>query len=887
MKRKKKKNRIAICVISFVILLVAIVLFLSLRKEWEDDDNPLSDNLTQTLTSDETVTDNSPCAFSFSYDESIELSETEGEVIFEHAEFVDELYDVKEMEDHKSGIAYKINELMDPEDLVILKFRASAEEQYQRINVIITDSSYNATYTIPTEPTDFYIPIMGIDEYKFLFLEIEDENAKIHVSNIEMTNVGDPASYEGKYGLYYQGMYEAIVYNEEDGLGAGETGTILTDDTYLYSIRKGVLAVFEIDNDYELNLVAELDDLGRTRDMAFTDDKKAMIITARENGMKIVDISDPLAPKLLSTYDTLELATGVSVDGDYAYVSSRYFGTEVVCIEDLSNPCFCSYVRSNEEQIDSFFYDGYLYSSIWAQKAVRVYDASDPGNLVQVSVIELDGQGYGLFVEDGILYAATGYNSSNDCSCKYSPGYGMGNGFEIYDVSNPAEPQWLSTMKLDGRYLYNSRDIWRIKVSDKRAYLASTYNGLYVYDVEDPKAPKRLEHVTVHIQPDSINYQVNEEDKIVLPYDPTQYMHSAFTGLALLDGVVYISGSDTDIFMHECDMIQKVEESDEEVSVLPPDEVSTFCYEERFEAYRTGTMISDVEIVDDMMLVAAGVYGIHMLDMSMNLIEIIPTEGAVKDILIKDNILLTAESEMGIGIHTYIDGEITKVGSYNNDKYNRMFSQLQLSENNRYILAQAGWDRIEIIDIVDMMDPKRVDNIVPSGIGTMYYRNLINGVVADKYIGVAARKKLFWFSLNELGELELAKCVSNGFYGEANGVAAYGDYLVGLRNYGYAYSTVEEITDDEFEALNIVYVEGLKLKGKLSIHENLMFITEARNGDVTVIDITDMDNPVLISKFIIEGHPDLIKIHEDYILLPSRRSGLLKIPLDRLEELNE
>ena len=53
---------------------------------------------------------------------------------------------------------------------------------------------------------------------------------------------------------------------------------------------------------------------------------------------------------------------------------------------------------------------------------------------------------------------------------------------------------------VDGRYYFNGYDYWETEWGcdgdgNRYVYLVSTFNGVYVYDVNDPRAPKRLMHI--------------------------------------------------------------------------------------------------------------------------------------------------------------------------------------------------------------------------------------------------------------------------------------------------------------------------------------------------------------------------------------------------------
>lgn len=87
--------------------------------------------------------------------------------------------------------------------------------------------------------------------------------------------------------------------------------------------------------------MGRLGGLGNTRQIAVMGG--IAHITAREQGLFIVDVRKPEAPVLLSHYDTVELATGIAVSGPIAYVARRNYGVELV---DISDPAHCRHVST-------------------------------------------------------------------------------------------------------------------------------------------------------------------------------------------------------------------------------------------------------------------------------------------------------------------------------------------------------------------------------------------------------------------------------------------------------------------------------------------------------------------------------------------------------------
>ena len=74
-------------------------------------------------------------------------------------------------------------------------------------------------------------------------------------------------------------------------------------------------------------------------------ENELLYLTARENGLWILDISRPEKPVVVTRFDTTELATGLAVSGPYVFVTERIYGTEILNCSDPRNPRFVGMVR--------------------------------------------------------------------------------------------------------------------------------------------------------------------------------------------------------------------------------------------------------------------------------------------------------------------------------------------------------------------------------------------------------------------------------------------------------------------------------------------------------------------------------------------------------------
>ena len=153
-----------------------------------------------------------------------------------------------------------------------------------------------------------------------------------------------------------------------------------------------------------------------------------------------------------------------------------------------------STVRAGEVQ-SIFIENGILYTGSWGEMQVNMFDISDASSPRYLSSVPLDGYGDGLFVKNGLLYAAFGQHLRAEKDAPREEWWGKGNGFAIWDISNPLSPKKISATFLPYTYYCINWDMWNVTLSGKYAVLSHTFNGVWVYDVSDPENPIFIDHV--------------------------------------------------------------------------------------------------------------------------------------------------------------------------------------------------------------------------------------------------------------------------------------------------------------------------------------------------------------------------------------------------------
>ena len=200
-------------------------------------------------------------------------------------------------------------------------------------------------------------------------------------------------------------------------------------------------------------------------------DGYAYVTHSNEGKLYIVDVKDPLEPKITGSMETTDGAFAVFIDGDYAYLGGCGPGVSVVVadVSDKSNPKFVKKIE-DEEQLSctcDFVKSGnYLFATGYGDDTFLTFDISNPEEMELVSIYKHpDMLGPGRLVRShSDVYVI---NSRNDSMCKI-------------DVSDPLAPKisyFLTDRLIDRTY--------GIAIDDKYLYLAGRDGKSFVVlDVE-------------------------------------------------------------------------------------------------------------------------------------------------------------------------------------------------------------------------------------------------------------------------------------------------------------------------------------------------------------------------------------------------------------------
>jgi len=186
-------------------------------------------------------------------------------------------------------------------------------------------------------------------------------------------------------------------------------------------------------------------------------------------GLKIYDVSNPLAPVLAGTRDTPGYARSVAVADTFAYVADGTSGLQVINVADPSSPVIVGSVDTPGNAFDVVVIGSRAFVADY-EGGLQAIDISDPEDPFVSGHIEAD------------LYAVA-LVAMGEHVCVADRGFGL-EVIRITDVETP--PDELGSVTLPNSY------VGKVTVDGTRAYVSTTAAGLCIVDVADPEAPAVL-----------------------------------------------------------------------------------------------------------------------------------------------------------------------------------------------------------------------------------------------------------------------------------------------------------------------------------------------------------------------------------------------------------
>ncbi len=184
------------------------------------------------------------------------------------------------------------------------------------------------------------------------------------------------------------------------------------------------------------------------------------------DGLRIVDLSDPVHPMEIGRLDLVQNSWGLDVRNNRACVVS---GTrlDIVDVSTPSVPIWLGGLGLPDFVSDVVMDETYAYVAD-SYAGLRIIDISDPATPVEVGFYDTAGETLSVTVWQGYAYIADGPD-----------------GLRVLDISNPANPAEAGWLDTPG----HAMDIVR---SGDQLYLADSNGGVRIIDITDPANPLEL-----------------------------------------------------------------------------------------------------------------------------------------------------------------------------------------------------------------------------------------------------------------------------------------------------------------------------------------------------------------------------------------------------------
>lgn len=597
-----------------------------------------------------------------------------------------------------------------------------------------------------------------------------------------------------------------------------------------------------------LVLLCVYDGIGNARQIEIKDG--IAYITAREDGLWIFDLKNE-KPELLSHYRTIEFATGMTLYKNFAFVSCRQYGVEIIDVSTPQSPRYIGVVRIGEAQ-SACVYNDVLYGGVWGQMKAVAVDISDITAPKKIAEYPLSGRGDGVVVKDGILYASTGQHKRGvvNTEDENDPNFGIGYGVEVFDVTDPANAKKLSWTQFEKSFSLHF-DMWKPMICGDTLVCNSSVLGVYGLN---KMTMEKLFHISMP----------NGE---------------AATGTCVLDGKLYVTTGNGDLYLFDELEFEDAYRHDAQENVCAPS--PEFCCETAQDIkiehiYHGDFPVLAISEIGDYLALACGEGGVHVIDRLGKRAVSLSFGDFCYDVKASGEYIYAAFGENGIRVLRLCGSALEKISEFGVDGN---VQQLALSEHGDYLALTCGGHDVKMVDVTDRHAPKIIYGY-NSNMGLLYGENFLTHSYKGKGISLFWHGQGLVYSDPEGGDREFHNIyyhMKNGFaaFCPANGCDMDGENILFARNGGYVLLDKAGEYADDLTA----YKPEQTIRGKFCVSDNILIATERAEGVITLTDISDIEHPKSLAQITTNATPSKAVATKDGIYIPVRFGGLMKITL--------
>jgi hypothetical protein len=435
------------------------------------------------------------------------------------------------------------------------------------------------------------------------------------------------------------------------------------------------------------------------------------------------------------------------------------------------------------------------------------------------------------------------------------------------------------------------------RIVGNRCFASDTINGLFVVDISNLKQPKILGNLVLpKTDPENPN--------IGIPYkqiqDPTIPQGDSISSIAIGDGVLYMSGSYTGIYLAEFPDQARLEPKDR--GALPKLPAQPYQGESTAHFHSSGPELSNptrgVALHGDIAYTANVWDGLKIYQLSENAVKQIGKVDIAyaADVKRSGDRLYVAEGQNGIGVYQIKSPtKVSEIGRLDVLETPLNFVQfLWAFDGSDTIAATCAGTKVSFINFADPAKPEIIHST--SGSQLLYGSYGSQHLVKDRYFAIARHcGGLMAFDLksNPVKDLwydTFPLCSQTG------GVAAFGDKLLVMRAGGYAFFDPEhpvstkELTRNKFpgqvqlpddvpddSAISRALFPKTEWEGLPNYDSNSrkLAIVNRMFKNLHIYDFTDPAHPKLLKRIPLSSNVYPPVFWQGRVVLPGGYSGLL------------
>jgi hypothetical protein len=205
-------------------------------------------------------------------------------------------------------------------------------------------------------------------------------------------------------------------------------------------------------------------------------------VTAGDDGLLVIDASEPLTPTLVDTLDTPGSAMEVVLAGNQAYVADGTGGLRVIDIADPGNLAEDGSLPTPDSAMDVALL-GEQALVACGERGLRVINVSAPASPAEKGAYDPPTAARSVAISGTYAYVGDYY---------YDPGDTRG-ALRSIDVSDPANPELAGVGGLTDRAT-------GLALGTGYAFMSGYYEGMMVADISNPLAPTEvISYPTSHL----------------------------------------------------------------------------------------------------------------------------------------------------------------------------------------------------------------------------------------------------------------------------------------------------------------------------------------------------------------------------------------------------